>query len=325
MIILAHCSPDDSIIFQIRNFDVPLMVLISGISFKLSYKNNNNYFKYVWKRIKRLVFPVWIFLFFFFITTNFIFPNKFSSKQIITSFLLLSGIGYVWIIRVFLLVALVAPLLFKMDKKITSNIRFFSILIVSLLLFECLRINTYNYFQSNNYLKIISNILFYIIPYSLIYLLGIRIFNLQKDYIIKIFIICLVTFTYFGSVLFFNENKFIPTQVYKYPSSTYYLSYALSVSLFLWIYGDYIWTKLNDKIKQFTLFIASHSIWIYLWHIPFIFIINTTDVNYFIEYLFVLFFAISITFLQVYILEKYILPNMSNLKIKKNLKTLFKG
>lgn len=324
MIILAHCSPH-LVIFQIRNFDVPLMVLISGVSFKLSFKKNDSYFNYVWKRIKRLVFPVWIFLTLFFIFMHFGFPGEITLHQIITSYLLLSGIGYVWIIRVFLLVALIAPFLLKIEQKTTSNIYFFSILVLSLLAYEILKINTYDYFQTNDFLVIVGRVLFYIIPYSLIYLLGIRIYKLQKKYTLYIFVLCLITFIGMASIIFLDENKFIPTQVYKNPLTTYYLSYALSISTLLWLVGDSIWQKLNSKIKQFILFIASNSIWIYLWHIPFIYIIEITNYHYSLEYVFVLFCSILITYLQVSLLEKRILPNISNDKIRRNIKTLFKG
>ena len=49
MIILAHVTPPD-VIMQIRNFDVPLMVIISGISFAISFKNSEKFTIYVWKR-----------------------------------------------------------------------------------------------------------------------------------------------------------------------------------------------------------------------------------------------------------------------------------
>lgn len=60
MIILAHVSPPD-IVFQGRNFDVPLMVIVAGLSFQVSYRYES-YISYLWKRIKRLLFPVWLFL-----------------------------------------------------------------------------------------------------------------------------------------------------------------------------------------------------------------------------------------------------------------------
>lgn len=63
-IILAHVSPPN-IIFQIRNFDVPFMVMISGILFNLTNIEKDdkvNIMEYVKKRFVRLVIPVWIFL-----------------------------------------------------------------------------------------------------------------------------------------------------------------------------------------------------------------------------------------------------------------------
>ena len=121
MIILAHSSPG-YVIFQLRNFDVPLMVLLSGAVFSLSYKEEN-YFAYVWKRFKRLVLPVWIFLTVYFsaIYITGYQLNTLSYDVMFNTYALLSGIGYVWVIRVFLLMALIAPALYWWNKKQASS------------------------------------------------------------------------------------------------------------------------------------------------------------------------------------------------------------
>ncbi|MFQ3221147.1 MAG: fucose 4-O-acetylase-like acetyltransferase, partial [Paraglaciecola sp.] len=105
MIIFAHIG-SYGVLFQIRNFDVPLMVLVSGMSFGLSYKTNEEYFNYLWKRVKRLIFPVWIFLTVYFVSLLMLDPQSLDLdlKTVITSYLLIGGIGYVWIIKVFILV-----------------------------------------------------------------------------------------------------------------------------------------------------------------------------------------------------------------------------
>ena len=324
MIILAHCSPP-SALFQIRNFDVPLMVFISGISFKLSFKRKDNYFGYVLKRIKRLVFPVWLFLSIYFSLRNFLFPESISFSIIRDSFLLLSGIGYVWIVRVFLLVALVAPLLLKAEKKINSNAQYFSIIISIFIAYEVFQLYSYNYFQSNSYLKFLSSIVFYIIPYSLIYMLGIRTNNLSRIQVKKTLVLFLTIFTVSCIYFYVKQGRFVSTQLYKTPISTYYLSYALSVSYTLWLLANTIWNRLNKPLRKIILFISSNSIWIYLWHILFISVIHQLDIYFFIEYILVLFFAIGVTFLQVFVLEKIILCNISNIKVKGNLRTLLKG
>lgn len=64
LIMLAHVNPPN-LIFQIRTFDVPMMVFVSGVSYFLSKKADVSYFSYAFSRFKRLVLPVWIFFVFF--------------------------------------------------------------------------------------------------------------------------------------------------------------------------------------------------------------------------------------------------------------------
>ncbi|MEN6851234.1 acyltransferase family protein [Klebsiella variicola] len=103
LIMLAHVNPPN-LIFQIRTFDVPMMVFVSGVSYFLSKKADVSYFSYAFSRFKRLVLPVWIFLFFFFLTIYLFRPVNFldllSVKNILSTYML-NGFGYVWVIRVF--------------------------------------------------------------------------------------------------------------------------------------------------------------------------------------------------------------------------------
>ena len=65
MIILAHTVPP-KFLAQVRNFDVPLMVFVSAVTFS-KFQKKETYFSYLYKRLKRLVLPVWVFLTFYFI------------------------------------------------------------------------------------------------------------------------------------------------------------------------------------------------------------------------------------------------------------------
>ena len=125
-IILAHVCTNQYIL-QIRNFDVPLMVVISGFlaidSYKRSIENDQSIFNYYWKRISRLLIPTWMFLsLYFLLVFLLVFITKgnypYSFSTILRSFLLLDGIGYVWIIRVYLICALLTPLFFYFNNKI---------------------------------------------------------------------------------------------------------------------------------------------------------------------------------------------------------------
>ena len=122
LIILAHVSPP-ILILNIRCFDVPLMVFISGLT---CYKKNVSFsWNYLQHRFARLVFPVWIFLSIYFtpiILLKFIgIDLGLKFQHVWGSYLLLNGIGYVWIIRVFLLIALLTPLLIKINTLIKNN------------------------------------------------------------------------------------------------------------------------------------------------------------------------------------------------------------
>ena len=121
MIILAHTNPPD-IIVQFRSFDVPLLIIISGLLGAQSYSKKKSGFKYFIKRITRLALPVWIFLTIFIVIS---FVSKIigldicilNLKTIMRSYLLLDGIGYVWIVRVYILCAIMLPLLIKIKKE----------------------------------------------------------------------------------------------------------------------------------------------------------------------------------------------------------------
>ena len=63
-IILAHINPP-KVLFQIRNFDVVLMIIISAY-LGLSNRKIENPFSYIGNRFCRLVIPCWLFLLLFF-------------------------------------------------------------------------------------------------------------------------------------------------------------------------------------------------------------------------------------------------------------------
>ncbi len=91
-IILAHVNPP-KYIFQLRNFDVVLMILVSAYLGLCSTKKMN-YFEYVYKRAIRLIIPTWIFLIVFFIINSVYILCYVDKKIVLSSFLLGKGIGY---------------------------------------------------------------------------------------------------------------------------------------------------------------------------------------------------------------------------------------
>ena len=98
-IVIAHISPPGWL-FQLRNFDVPFIVMLSGVAFtSFSKSSRGGYLRYCLIRCERLVLPVWIFftflfLFVYFFTTFTSTTFPWSLREIAGTYFLLDGVGF---------------------------------------------------------------------------------------------------------------------------------------------------------------------------------------------------------------------------------------
>lgn len=325
MIVFAHVGPP-GFLFQIRNFDVPLMVLISGMSFALSFAAGHPepYLSYVWKRFKRLVIPVWIFLSLLFATMYLTgLPSPLPNPStMVDSYLLIFGIGYVWIIRVFLLVALAAPFILKANIQAKNDVVYFLGLVAIYSIYE------YSYAllspQFDTTLgRFLENTIFYLLPLGVVFALGLRLAYIKRSNVLKLAIALLIIFSGLGLRYYLLSGKMVQTQQYKYPPGLYYLSYALGLSLILWLISDRLvaWVE-SSGVSKLVYFIAENSIWIYLWHIPFI---ELVALPFYGKFVIVYTAAVFITYIQVAGVTKYILPKISNIQWRKNVLQILTG
>jgi fucose 4-O-acetylase-like acetyltransferase len=323
LIILAHVNPPDFIL-QIRNFDVPLMVIVSGLSFRASFKEVP-YTSYVWERFKRLVLPTWLFLslyFTFLSITDFPFHLP-QWKTILSSYLLIEGIGYVWIIRVFLLVAVVAPFIYAYSKNQKSN-QWYMLLIAIVYVFYELFLFVSQRLPQPFPINVFESIISYLTPYAVVFSVGIRLPDLSRK---NLYYLGFVSFLVFSMWIYFNWILFgeiLAISDSKFPAQSYYISYSLFVSVLVWMGSARVISFLKGtRLMSLILFIAQNSMWIYLWHIPFVAIINSPP--FLLRYCLVFLAATLITSLQVNLVKQYLLPNMHNLSFKKNLRALLTG
>lgn len=312
LIILAHAG-SPGIIFQLRNFDVPLMMFVSGAVFGISSGISKPYLIYFFDRLKRLLLPTWVFLAIFFglyalasvIARQ---PYPFSSQTIINSFNLSSGIGYVWIVRVFLLVAIAMPFYVKLSGKLKNNYLYLLILALIYAFYELLyyfypvRLVSINFPAIDFFFQ---NVVFYILPYSVVAGLGLGIAKMNK----KNLAILIAGFSTLLIILAF-ANHFAFTQTAKYPPRLYYLSYALLVSLSLYTVRK---TNIFNKLfaNKYFLFLGSSSLWIYLWQILYLFVWKivpktTLSNNYLGAFIFVLLLSVITTYVQRYLVKKFL-------------------
>lgn len=325
-IILAHVGPP-SYVFQLRNFDVPLMVMVSGASYSLSRAQNEKYGRYLYSRFVRLVIPTWVFLTFFFgvvyITSSIVDrPFPFSINQMLSSFTLMSGIGYVWIIRVLLLVAIIAPL----SKFILPSNRALLWLSMSTCYIAFEYAVHYFSWPSIHWLdNLFNEFIFYLVPYGLVMLIGVELHKYKIKSRLTGAVILLLIFCCMFIWLYISTGSFVPSQRYKYPPTLYYLSYAVGMSLLFSCLVEFI--NVGSLLVGRTLsWIGRKTMWTYLWHISILYLFSWLHfkLNFVLMFFYVTAAAVFIAIVQERAL-KIILSKISDRKTKKFLTAIFCG
>ena len=279
-LIIAHTS-NNVLVLQIRTFDVNLLVILSAILASNSEILNN--FQYYKKRFLRLVIPTWIFITIYLIINYFVNFQDYSSTNILRSYLLQdNSIGYVWIIYVYLICAIVTPFIknysYK-NKYILSGI----LLILYVIFYNCF----------DNYYFMIF--ILYPIIYSLITFVGINYEKLKKSYRIIFIATCLTVFLTLFIRYYILNGDFALLNKFKYPPKIYYISYTLGISFLL----IEIFKKIKFKYNRIISFVSKNSLWIYLWHILSIQIVSKMMIeNNVLKFIFVFVITIIIVFIQ---------------------------
>lgn len=209
-----------------------------------------------------------------------------------------------------MLCAIIIPALAYMKKKMKTK-QYYLLLGFIYLLYEIL------YCTLNGKNIILQNIIYYIIPFGICMAIGLEIKDLIDKTIIKISLIFIVIFFILTILNFRVMGNLITTNNYKYPPRLYYLSYAIGMSLIAIYFVERknifnIKEKLDIKIVRF---ISTHTMWIYLWHILYIILINNffNYLNWIIKYIIILVLSMTTTYIQTN-LVKYIKGNNINIK-----------
>src|SRR5579883_315771 len=342
-IIFAHVGPEDNILFDIRRFDVILMVIVSGTLYYYSAKSKKiSFWSYLQKRLPRLIAPVWLFLTFFFSSAYIIFfllslPYPFSSQKIIDTFTLLNGIGYVWIVRVFTLVALFANLLLKLYKFCKSEARFLALLAVIYLCYEILLDFTQHHNLHNAIISsLVNDYFFYLLSYGCLFGLGITLPKLQTKTILLVSGIFFILFLGCAVYYYHRLGHFVSNVDFKYPPRLYYVSYGIFASLLAFVIVSKLYYKYNlgDKgniLIKIIIFISSSTLWIYLWHIFFVYYWQNLIIKYLpnfasqfiLAFLVVTLGAIAVTYVQKAAISRVIIKTRFGQKNSELLSILF--
>lgn len=311
LLILAHVGSPFTI-HQIRTFDVPLMVFISGLSY--GNKEIDNIRSFYWKRIKRLLIPVWTFILIYMLPL-FILQASGLLRAGLTwsgfwgSFVFYGeGMGYIWIFKVFIIVMICTPFLIKINKKIDNNWLYMGIilLIVGIQQLLC-------FLMSNNpdipCKGLINTYGLYILGYLPLFMLGLRV----RDASFSSELIILVPFGILITVALFAYIRLhgfpINIDEYKYPPQVYYILYGCFMSILLWCLRNPITHILNNR---YVLYIGENSDWIYLWHAFFV-----LYVSFFVKQWYLRFIIIYALALMMCVLQKKVVAKSNSSFIKK--------
>ncbi len=309
LIILAHVHAPN-IIHQIRCFDVPLMLFVSG----LAYSNKDvkaSWKKFFFPRIKKLLIPVYLFVLVdlaaFYLTDR----DINTESTIRTLFLCEDGaVGYIWIFRVFILIMLITPLLCKINRTLSHKQFWFLMLLLYAL--QCLIVWLMRYITSEPLISVYRETLPYLVGYAILFMLGLRLCQTDRKQE-NIFLIAITIISLVASSLYYTKYHAIiePTPCYKYPPQSYYIIYGLWASAALWKLRHTLNPPANNKL---VLFIGRNTIWIYLWHIVFVTITNHLFESWLVKYILTYIFALLFYYLQYTVITR--------LKQKKNYEAL---
>lgn len=303
LVILAHTSLNNYV-SNIRTFDVAMLVCVAGASYTYSKPIHSckDYITYIKKRFIRLVVPVWFFLTFYFILTAFMKGEMVYSISTMTStYLLINGIGYVWIFRIMLMMALINPFLKMISDKIDDSfgksliVEFVLILINELLVLVCLYI-----FKDSIVFKLIKMTICYFIGYGILSLMGMLFLKLSQKNLIKLIVVNGL-FVIASIVMY---GRFSPSD-YKYPPMMQFISFGLFACFLFYIIFSHI-KIVNIKTNDCIIWLSKHSLNVYLCHILVIFLLGYYGVEFFplIHYIVVITLSIVLTYMYYFIKER---------------------
>lgn len=288
LVILAHVSCP-TYLMQLRSFDVPLLVFISGFLASKSF-SDRNIKGYYWRRIKRLAFPAWIFLAFFFVVQGMVYAKP-SAVEIIKGFTFQRDsqmVGMLWVIWVYFVCSLMIPLVNKIGFGSRRLLCVWGVIII----FELLCATTNLHENRALYIS-----LFTMVPWGCVTYIGFyydKFSNVQKRMLL---LASLCSFVITAGWLFFKCGHFVPTNDYKYPARLYYLSYAF---VFIVILFE-VMSRVNIQKNSVITFISQSSLWIYLWHILFLYAVKlfiTNDRLWIVQYVAIVLLSVFVTFIQ---------------------------
>ncbi|MBT2738390.1 acyltransferase [Bacillus sp. ISL-7] len=310
LVILAHVGPP-TLVQNIRTFDVIMLIVVSGMSIHKS-RYSNNFLSYIYNRFKKLILPLYLILTVIFLINYFTYKvlgissSGINTKKIIESYLLLDGIGYVWIARVFLIISIGTPLIPKLIKNKSFNLFIGELGLYYIAFLSMCWLN--GILES----RFIEYFIIQTFPYFIVAMIGYRLY-INKSEVVKFFSLSLILLVVTTLFYFLCGKSLLPDD-YKYPPQLLYLSYGLSVTFGIYLIINKIRLLKDILNNKLIVFVSINSYYIYLFHILAIFIYNGVrkfiiidlTIEYLVKYIFVTSISLFLAFIRGKIINNYI-------------------
>lgn len=296
----SHEPPDW--LFNIRVFDVCMLVYASGLTLKYHGNTLTEYLLYIIKRFRRLILPTWFFLIGYFLMcycmSFYDAQWKYSISDYIKSFTFTGGIDYIWIIRVYFLIAIISPVIVKVGESSIFKKHCFICLTGLLLINEAL-VYVGNQIKHDTVQKLYYGFFVYTLEYSIVQITA---YVSRKIRTGKLFCTTSVMF-----LMVWMVNGLSSPQNAKYPPQALYLLYGLSISLAVCCFVDILNLQIKGSIKSVVEWLSQNSLTIYFYHIIPVSIFekgNYDEMHYLMKYILTVTSACILT--QITILIKKI-------------------
>lgn len=260
LVIGAHVFGTSSPAIQLLfGCNVAIMIVVSGYcSVRSSECPILEYYK---KRGLQLIIHPWIFFVIYFGLVGLLTIGKqfpYSKEQIIKTFLFMDGIGYTWIIAVFLVTALATPIIKYLVDKIPP-IKWGG----GAIAYWTMAFTIFVFQADHNLVKVFL----YVSGYLFLTFIGFSVCiekKMLKPYLIGgiIVIFCCIV------VILFRQGDIFDISGNKFPPSVYYIAYGMTISLILIRLLSRIEDKLSScRATKYITELSKQSFDIYLWHV----------------------------------------------------------
>jgi len=311
LVVMAAHVPLAELLFQARNFGTPMLIVVSALAAAVTFRDHPPpVVAFLKRRLHKLVLQPWCFLTIFFVLClgaahllHKAFP--FTGREVLMSYAFEGGIGYVWVFKVYITIALITPALIHFKSSVVDRRKYLAALLAAYLFNEALCGLLHGWIHEDGMLQVVDDTVLTVVPYAILFAYGLLLAELTDAMVLLIACASLIVFGVLASLKASQAGHFVPTQQFKYPPTLYYLSYGLFCvnSVYLALKA----VRIPERAQPALVWLSSNLLWIYLWHILGILMWqhlagpqHDAGLWSFVELLFIIGFGICMTRLQTH-------------------------